>query len=206
MNKKKQKQAYQSDSFFEALRELGNQTAKSSKDAVSGIGSDMVRQVTPGGLTRQPISGEIRPNESFSIEEEIIRRVEERRRQERAHFEYVRRQEKLVFSRKQEEIKAQITAIQEELKKLIGEAAGLAQEVEVAVEQAVVEPGVYHLNFFYKLRQLLILLRKKIADSKTWMHQVNTRSKRRSFYWAQVKKSGTKFLLSQERYMSTQAG
>jgi hypothetical protein len=206
MNKPKKQQTYQSDSFFEALRELGDQTAKSGKDAAAGIASDMVHQVTPGGLHSQPVSGELRPNQAILIEEEIRRREEDARRKERTHFEYVRRQEKLVYSKKQEEVKLQIQAIQEELKTLIGEASGLAHEVEVAVEQAVVEPGIYHFNFFDKLRQLLILLRKKIADSKTWMHAVNTRAKQRSFYWAQVGKSGTKFLLSQERYMSTQAG
>lgn len=187
MTNQKTKQNYLSDNFFEAIRDLGT---KSSKKPAS----------------KKPLSGEIQPNQFQDFEAQLLERERQTRAKERTHFEYVKRQERLVFSRKQEEIKAQIEAIQEELKKLIEEAGGLAQEVEVAVEQVVVNPGVYHLNFFDKLRQLMILLRKKVADSKTWMHATNSRAKSRSFFWGQVGKSGTKFLLSQERYMSTQAG
>lgn len=206
MNKPKKQQNYQSDNFFEAFRDLGNQTAKTGIDAMQGLADDMWQQLQPGKGPTQPISGELRPNRSSSLEEELLRREEEARRSERAHFEHVRRQEQMVFSRKEQELKAQIAAIQDELKKLIGEAGGLVQEVELAVEQTIVEPGVYHLNFFDRLRQLIILLRKKVADSKTWMHTVNAKAQRRSYFWGQVGKSGTKFLLSQERYMSTQAG
>ncbi|MCH7951489.1 hypothetical protein IH980_01955 [Patescibacteria group bacterium] len=206
MNKPKKQQNYQSDTFFEAFREIGGKTAVSSKDAIASIAGDMVSQVTLGGGVRQPISGELRPDESLNLEAEIRRRAEEASRRERSHFEHRSRKEKLVYSRKQEEITAQIKAIQEELKKLIEEASGLAQEIEVAVQQVVVDPGVYHINFFDKLRQMIILLRKKVADSKTWMHTANARAKQRSFFWAQVGKSGTKFMLSQERTVSTQAG
>ncbi|HKZ34580.1 MAG TPA: DUF5660 family protein [Patescibacteria group bacterium] len=205
MNKQKKQQNFQSDNFFEAFRDLGNQAVKTGRDAAAGIAGDMARQVLPGSGIGS-MSGELKPNQPLSFEQEFQRREEEARRKEFAHLEYARRQEMLVFSRKQEEIKTQIEAIQEELKKLVGEAVGLAQEVEMAVEQSIVDPGVYHLNFFDKLRQTLILLRKKVADSHTWMHTVNSRSKQRSFFWAQVGQSGTKFMLSQERYMSTQAG
>lgn len=204
MNKPKKQQNYQSDSFFEAFRELGSQTARAGRKAAASIAGDMVRQVTPG--LNQPMSGELRPNQPFSLEDEIRRREQAAVREERSRLQQIHRKEELIFSRKQEEIKREIEAIQEELKKLIGEATGLAQEMEIALEQNVVEPGVYHLNFFDKLRQLLILLRKKVADSHTWMHTVNSRSEHRSFFWGQVGKSGTKFMLSQERYMSTQAG
>jgi len=206
MNKPKTQQTYQSDNFFEAFRELGNQTAKTGSGLFADTAADMLSQLTGGSPIHQPLSGELRPNQSLDIEAEIRLREVESIQQERLHLQHLRRQEQLVYSKKQEEIKLQIKAIQDELKKLVGEAAGLAQEVEVAVEQVVVEPGIYHLNFFDKLRQTLLLLRKKIADSRTWMHTVNLRAKQRSFFWAQVGQSGTKFMLSQERYMSTQAG
>jgi hypothetical protein len=205
-NNKKQNQQHRSDNFFEAFRELGRQTAKDATSAASGVASDMLSQISSGSRSPQTLSGELTPDQPFDYEKELVKREKEAQKKAQTHFEYQKRQEKLVFSRKQEEIKAQITAIQEELKKLISEAAGLAKEVEVAVEQSVVNPGIYHLNYFDKLRQLLILLRKKVADSRTWMHTVNSRTKRRSYFWGQVQKSGTKFLLSQERYMSTQAG
>lgn len=206
MNKGKKPTPYQSDTFFEAFRELGRQTSKSGVDALSDIGSDVVSQVLPGAQPRGSISGELRPNEAVSLEAELRRREAEAVRSERAHLQKVRRQEQLVFSRKERELRRQIEAIQEELRKIISEASDFASEMEVAVEQTVVEPGVYHLNFFERLRQLIVLLRRKIVDSRTWMHTVNQRASKRSYFWAQVGRSGTKFLLSQERYMSTQAG
>ena len=206
MNKPKAQQPYQSDNFFEAFRELGNQTVRTGRDGIADTAMDMVSQIATGTVRHQPLSGELRPNQPIDIEEEILRREEEAVQKERLHFQHVRRQEELVYSRKEEEIKLEMKAVQDELKKLIGEASGLSQEVEIAVEQVVVEPGKYHFNFFHKLRQTLVLLRKKIADSQTWMHSVNSRAQARSFFWSQVGKSGTKYMLSQERYMSTQAG
>lgn len=203
-SKTKQNQNYRSDNFLEAFRELGKQTANTAKDAVTGVASDVANQLS-GKSPNQP-SGEFNQNQSFNFEQQLLNREKESLKKARIHHEQIRRQEKLVFSRKEEQIKAQISAIQEELKKLIKEAVGLAQEVEVAVEQSIVNPGIYHLTFFDKLRQLLILLRKKVHDSRTWMHQVNARSASRKGYWGKVKQSGTKFMLSQERYMSTQAG
>ena len=147
MNKPKTQTNYQSDNFFEAFRELGNQTVRNGADAVTDAASDVISQISTFAQ-RQPVSGELRPGQSLDIETEIRRREEDAIRSERMHFQHLRRQEQLVYSRKQEEIKLQINAIQEELKKLIGEAAGLAAEVEVAVEQMVVNPGVYHINFF----------------------------------------------------------
>jgi len=206
MNKPKTQQTYRSDNFFEAFRELGNQTAKTGGNLISDTAADIVTQLSGGIPKHKQFSGELRPNQFLDIETEIRRRNEESIQKERLHFQHLRRQEQLVYSRKQEEIRLQIKAIQEELKKVIVEAAGLAKEIEVAAIQEVVDPGVYHLNFFDKLREMLVLLRKKIADSRTWMHTVNVRAKQRSFFWAQVGASGTKFMLSHERYMATQAG
>jgi len=76
----------------------------------------------------------------------------------------------------------------------------------VASKLEPVEPGVYHLNFFERPKQAIIIFRKKIEDSASWLALFNQRAKKRGYYWTQFKKSGTKFLLSQERYMATQAG
>ncbi len=210
MNNKKKQNNFRSDSFFEAFRELGGGTRQAAKDAAMGIGGDMIRQVTQKNWTPQPLSGEISMGEHLDIDIEIQRREKDIIKKERSHLEYVRREEQLVFNRKEEQLKEQIKSIQEELKKelekLAEEAGGLVGELEIAVEQTIVSPGTYHLNFFDKIRQLFILLRKRVHESKTWMHTVNSRSSHRSFYWGSVGKSGTKFMLSQERYMSTQAG
>ena len=117
-----------------------------------------------------------------------------------------RRPEHLVFSQKELARQQQITALQDQLQQLLAEVKGLGQEIEVAVEQQVVAPGVYHVNFFEKLRQLIRLMRQKIHDSATWLTAFNHRAKGKMGYWGQVKTSGTKFMLSHERYMVTQTG
>jgi len=137
--------------------------------------------------------------ESTLKKEQFFRRFQE-------EFQQVRPVEKLVFNQADQEIKLQVTATQEELKKLALSTQNLAKEVETAAVQTPVNPGIYHLNFFERLRQKIILLKKKIDESATWLGEFNQRSAKRNYYWAQVKKSGTKFMLSQERYMATQAG
>lgn len=191
------------NNFLEALRDLGNGIVDSAVDDVAkGVPREAYSQVM--GKKK---SGELKPNQTLDLKE-IAQAVP----QEKPTFDFqreflsIRRQEKLVWTRAEQETKLQIAAVLEELKKLASSTKLLAKEVEVAAKQVPVEPGVYHLNFFEKLRKTIILLRKKIDESATWLSAVNHRAKRRNYYWAQVKKSGTKFLLSQERYMATQAG
>jgi len=192
INKKSSKKKGISDNFLEILRELGEGTIDTTVDQVTG----------------RKRSGELKPKETIELKQFA---QEEVKRERFAHeFEQevlgLRHQEKLVYTREQQEIKLQIKAIQDELKKLASSTQGLAKEVEIAAKQAPVEPGTYHLTFFEKLRQTIIQFRQKIENSTTWLTAFNQRSKRRSYYWFQVKKSGTKFMLSPERYMATSAG
>jgi len=163
------------------------------------------QQTTPDYSPKQ--KGELKPNQTISLEEKnkIIRK-ERLFRQIQKEFWDLKGQEKVLFNQKERKTKLQIEALQEELKKLAASTKNLTKEVEVAAIQVPVEPGVYHLNFFEKLKQLLVSLKKKIDESATWLAALNQRTEKRNYYWAQVRKSGTKFMLSQERYMSTQLG
>lgn len=200
MNNTKKQQNYRSDSFFEAFKELGSDTKK----AVKSIGTDVISQINPLNWDTPNFSGQ---SEDPSFYPEYNQQTErEKARREKAQLNALRRQEKMVYSRKEEELKAQINAIQEELRKIVAEVGEFAEDIELAIEQSVVNPGVYHINFFNKLRQILVLLRKKIHDSHTWMHTVNARAHHKSIFWGNVKKSGTKYMLSQERTLATQTG
>ena len=169
-----------SDSFVEALKDTANQNRDT---AYSSPFDALARQ-------RQ------------QLEQERRLRLEQQQA-----FEKRRRQEFLVFSQKEEQSKHEIKALQQQLIKLIEDTQGLTQEVEIAVTQQVVDPGTYHVNFFDRLRQFIQLMRKKIQDSSSWLSTFNSRAKRQQgLYWAQVQKSGTKFMLSQERSMVTQTG
>lgn len=179
------------DSFLEALRDLG-----------SGIPQEAFNQITGRK------SGELKPNQTLNLDQltKIEERQEKQKRQFLQEFLDIRRQERLVWTKKEEDTRLQIATVLEELKKLASATKDLAKEADIAAKQVPVEPGVYHLSFFERLRETLILLRKRIEESATWLTAFNQKANRRNNYWAQVRKSGTKFMLSQERYMATQAG
>ena len=200
-NNKKRK-SVNPKNFLEALRNLSEGVADSAvHDVAEGVAKTAVDQLTGRK------AGELKPNQALDIEKATQEDSREKLAQVfQREFLDIRRQEKLVYSREQQETKLQIAAILDELKKLASSTKNLAQEVEIASKQVPVEPGVYHLNFFEKLRETILLFKKRIQESTTWLAAFNQRAKRRSYYWQQVKKSGTKFMLSQERYMSTQAG
>ena len=202
MDKKqpKKKKPVLTDNFLEKLRELGGDLGDSmAHDLIEGIPSNALDQ-----LTRRKRSGDLKPNETLNLEE--TQEQEQYRRQLNREFFRIRQEERLVFKQKEQKARLEIQAIQEELKKLAESTKDLVKEVEVAAKSEPVDPGVYHLNFLERLRQAIITFREKIEDSASWLSLFNQRTKKQNYYWAQVRKSGTKFMLSQERYMATQAG
>lgn len=170
--------------LLEALHDLGG-----------GIGSDIQEQTGTRPRKTSDTTPLYEPREFPSIFERRFRQAE-----------IVRRQEKIVFSAKEQETKAKVAALQEKVKELSSATQNLAKEVKIAAVQTPVEPGVYHETFFEKLILFVKSLTKKVEDASVWLAALNSRAKKRPFYWAQVQKSGTKFMLSGERYMSTQAG
>ena len=198
--KAKKKKPVSTNNFLEKLRELGGGLGKSvAQDVIEGIPSTALNQIM--GKKR---TGTLKPNETLSLEE--IKEREQTRQRLSKEFFQIRQEERLIFKQEEQQTRLQIKAIQEELKKLAISTEGLAREVEIAAKLEPVKPGVYHLNFFERLKQAIVLFRKKIEKSATWLSLFNQRAKKRSYYWAQFHKSGTKFMLSAERYTSTSTG
>ncbi|MBM3205870.1 hypothetical protein FJZ41_03430 [Candidatus Shapirobacteria bacterium] len=138
-------------------------------------------------------------------------RAEKQQKEELAQryerLQTIHQQDRLIFSQKEQAKDNQIKNIQEELKKLASSIENLDQEVQKAVAQTPVETGVYHVTFFEKLKNLILLLRKQVEDSTSWLAVFNQRAKKRNpYYWAQVGKSGTKFMLSPDRNVATSVG
>lgn len=192
------------ENFLEALRSLG-------KSAVSEVKSQAKKAVTSDipesfGLSA---SGQLHPNESLSLSD--IRSAEDRGREE-AESQFARRlhqQREADYSRllkHEAEARQQITVIREEILKLAKSMGDFAQEVQVATMQAPVNPGLYHKNFYSHLKSVISTLRMKVESSKNWLAATNGRAKKQGFYWNQVGKSGTKYMLSSERYMVTSTG
>ena len=190
------------DSFLEALRNLGAGVFDSAvDDIVKGIPQEAINQFI-GKKSGELKAGEELEFKKLTTEE----KVEIFPTSFYQDFLDIRRQERIIWRQEEEKVRLQIAAILEELKKLASATQNLAKEAKVASEQVPVNPGEYHVSFFEKLRQTLILIRKRVENSATWLAAFNQRAKRRNFYWAQVRKAGTKFMLSQERYMATQVG
>ncbi|MBU1084974.1 MAG: DUF5660 family protein [Candidatus Beckwithbacteria bacterium] len=188
--------------FIEAFKDIGKSTVKSfAKDVVAGTAKNAVDIFTKG----QPIDNS-NPEDNFKFEEYLNQQEQKIRNQERQRFEAIRREEKIIFSREDHQTKVQIENLQVQVKQLASEQVGLMKELDQASFQAVVNPGVYHQNFFERLLHLIKLAKKNIVNSRTWLSLHNYRAKKQTGYWSQFKKSGTSFMLSGERSTATQTG
>lgn len=180
--------------FIEALKSIGGQTVNSfAGDVVGGVSRDFIQNLTG--------SGAIPRNPESDLDTEARIRAEQQRLER--HREVA---ETKVFDRKELETKTKIRVIQDELQLLAKELAGMDQQLEKAIQEEITNPGTYHLNFFEKLRRFLLDLRKRVADSTNWLEISNQRKAAQQGFWGNVGKSGTKYLLSQERTVATQSG
>ena len=105
-------------------------------------------------------------------------------------------------------IREEIMSVRQELTVAISEMKKLGQkttEYEKAVHENVADVGIYHLGFFERLQSMLIVLRKNIQESGSWLDMTFAK-KRAKGYWNKAKKAGTTFTLSHERRMATQTG
>jgi hypothetical protein len=202
--KTKPKSTRTPQNFAEALKSIGGYTVQSAKrDLIGPTVKDIVNTFTGGPTTNQSLENN-RSADSWNNEwlrqKEIDAEVERRRR----HQEVLATP---VYDRHAEETKAQINALRQELKALAKELGTLANSTAKAIDEEIENPGTYHVNFFVKLKKFIIMLRQQVADSKNWLDVSYARKSAKNYYWgAGVGKSGTKYMLSSERYMATSAG
>jgi len=194
------------DSFLEAFRDLGSDTVASVKnDLIKKGTSDIFNSFSP---FKQEVAGEKtreKPFDPYQKEADL----EKNFRSKVSKLENIHREEKVLFTREQKETQNQVNALQGEIKKLAKSTADMATEVkeaEMSVLQETPIVGTYHINFFIRLRALIAQLRSQIQESSFWLASWNKKAQKRNHYWNQFKKSGSKFLLSSDRYMATQAG
>jgi len=191
---KKQTPRYANDSILESLRSLGSGIGKTvTKDLLGKGASDAFSSVL-GAPKRQ---GELKPNAALDM------------RNERTPFPGFRRPEiqpRAPYVPKEEpRLREQIEAVRMELKSLAASIKSLDSEIEKAVAEVPVTPGVYHKNFFERLRSSIRLLQEQVEDSRTWLSLYSSKKQKKG-YWGMYKKHGTTFGLSQERTLATQAG
>ncbi len=195
MQQKKKQQLFTDDSFLEQIRGLTSGTSKSLKqDLIKGGAKTALQQFW--GTDRNP---EMSTMEKM-YEPEAIERKE---RPKRGAYEPT--QEIILFSAHERKTMQEIDSIRGELVALIKVVKEVDFEVQKAVIEIPVKPGIYHVRFLEKIKQLLKIIREKLEDSKTWL-KLATSKKKAKGYWGMYKKKGTSFGLSGERVVSTQTG
>lgn len=183
---------FSNDSVLESLRDVGAGVAKSvTTDVVGKSATDALSALFGGPIPRQAEQ----PREHEFGGEAIAPQI--RRQEARPSAPMVRAEE--------QGIKEQIEAVRAELKALAASIKNLNQDIQKAVVEVPVDPGIYHLNFFDRLRGILKLMREQIDDSRSWL-SMSTNRKKKMGYWGMFKKHGTTFGLSHERNLATQAG
>lgn len=200
------------NNFIEALKGAG---ASATKDPAKKLGqtmADMPNDLLDSFFNSKPDStAQNQTGQPFESNQESDFDWQELFQKKEAHNRVKQdyeQTETVLFNRRNEEVKRKIEEIQKELKKLAGEIVHLNQSTQTAIEEEVVDPGTYHMNFFEQLLSFLVGLRKRVTESRHWASMAQNRSKTKSYYWKQADKKagGTKYMLSQERQVATQTG
>lgn len=193
------------DTLLEQLRGMGRGVAKTViHDVVGGVAQDAL-----ASLFGTPRAGDLEPGKKI----EFGQPKDKPDRQENPFIIPQRREfhspvydETLNKIRSQERLVAQkIEEIRIELKALIIALKAVDKEIKHAVEENIIDPGVYHLNFLDRIKSILKVLRQNLSDSASWLAVMRSRKKQRT-YWSLYKKKGTEFGLNHERVIATQVG
>lgn len=191
------------NNLIEQLKGLQGDVTNSLKDDVlGGISHDLL-----SSLFGTPTSGDMLPNQPINLDQQSSRKSQEQPAVKQRKPEIMRSpiQNEILHLYKQEQAQAaqQINEIRFELKAMIAAINNINREIEMAVKQEVIDPGIYYLSFLDRLKNILKVIRKNLNDSATWLSCMRSRRKERK-YWHVYKKKGTQFGLSSERSTATQ--
>lgn len=186
-------------SFLEAFKENADRQPGGSNKSNGFLEAFKASAANSGAAP-----SELRPGNDFSVSEAF--RAEEAKKQENdKRFREIMMakqhedEDRQRFLNKQKEVEKQIESLRDAVLKIAKSTQNFSSEVEKAAFEAPVNPGKYHLGFFETLKRSLELIKKRLDDSASWMQEFNKRKDRVPFFWAQFKKSGTKYMLSSER-------
>ncbi|MBI1869466.1 hypothetical protein HYS11_00670 [Candidatus Gottesmanbacteria bacterium] len=204
MNQQKKKTQSQlwSDSFFENFKDIGSGISQGvvddfAKGTAKGVGQGLVN----------PFFGVGHGGEALDRQERLANIERKDQQPQQTYYERFK-EETILFREQDQDVIRQIEAIRRDLRGLIKQMADLSsvmQEAEKAIAMETAVPGTYHVSFFERLRRIIGMFRKQIAESRTWLSLSQSKKKQRG-YWKMYKKHGTTFGLSHERVIATQAG
>lgn len=197
------------NNFVESVRDMGTSVVKSLKnDVVKGTAQSIFDQLLGSTKTGQVPSTEQNPaaNLEAIIADRESQAAEQARSQERAFHVNKQKESQVLFSFADEKVRKEIEGVRSELTMLVKTMGKVEKQIEMAIMDNVTDAGVYHLNYFQKLKTWIIFMRKSLEDSSSWLGMAAGRGKRQSYFWGQVQKSGTKYSMSSERNVQMGAG
>lgn len=196
------------NSFVESMRDMGGSVMKSIKnDVVKGTAQSIFDQLL--GSTNSGKAPDIKQDNTPNLEAYIAEReaqaAEEAKQHERAFHVQKSQESKVLFSYADESLRKEIEGVRQELQMLVATMGQVEQQVEQAMMDNIVDGGVYHLNYFQKLKTWIKFMRKSLEDSSAWLQMAGGR-KSKGYYWGQVAKSGNMYSQSSERNVQMGAG
>lgn len=197
------------NSFVESMRDMGGSVIKSLKnDVVKGTAQSIFDQLLGSAKTGHvPTTPDqaINPDLEKYIAEREEQAAEQAKTQERAFHVHKAEESKVLFSYADESLRKEIEGVRQELSMLVASMGKVEQQIEQAMLDNIVDGGVYHLNYFQKLKTWIKFMRKSLEDSSAWL-QLSSGRKSKGYFWTQADKSGTKYSMSQERNVQMGAG
>lgn len=192
---------------IESLKDLGSDFGGQGADLLKGTSEDFFKELI--GLPHAQVnrSGEIKAGESVEMAA-VLSGKEEENKKLKAQISLERNlasDEKRLSLEKMQELRVQLQAITVEISKVAASTGNLATQAEIAMIEAPVNPGVYHMLFFEKVLEFLQSFRKKIDEATVWLSSTNKRAEKKN-YWSMYKKKGSSFLLSPDHYLQRSAG
>jgi hypothetical protein len=197
------------NSFVESMRDMGGSVVKSLKnDVVKGTAQSIFDQLLGSAQTgRMPTTPDqaINPDLDKYIAEREQQAAEQAKMQERAFHTHKAQETKVLFSYADESLKKEIDGVRQELQMLVATMGQVEEQIEQAMMDNIVDGGVYHLNYFAKLKTWIKFMRKSLEDSSAWL-QMSGGRKSKGYFWTQEAKSGNKYSQSSERNVQMGAG
>lgn len=191
----------------ESIKDLGGGAASQTADFIKDTSADFIRELLGLPKTNIKRSGELTQGQQIEIND-VLSGKEEKRSQAQKQINFERRlleEESATSLEKGRTLKIQLQAVMQEVQKVAQSTENLAENTQVSMLSAPVEPGVYHVRFFENLLTFLRSFRERIDLASTWMESANKRAEKKN-YWATYKKNGSSFLLSPDHYLSRSAG
>lgn len=210
MQSPKSKQKTRHLNALESLKELATGTGESIKnDLLGGSANEFARQIFGDDFApkERHFTGELLPQEQVGIDSILNGDREKEELLEKQLFleRSLRSEEDALREKKGNELKLALHALMEEMKQLAQADSSLSQEIQIAAIQAPNDPGTYHVFFVQRLVEYLRGHVVKAQEAAVWLHAVNKRSAKKSF-WGQYKTSGGRRLMSSEDYSQRSAG